>query len=131
MKLERIVKRYYDELENGKIMGRKCLKCGAVEFPPVIACNACGHFEMEWIEMNGRGMVTDIILPSGMAHPRINEYQPCAFGCVIVEEGPEINALVCGVSPENEEDIQAKLPLPVKARIVQRDGYKSLVYDLV
>ena len=30
----------------------------------------------------------------------------------------------------NEAEIQAALPLPVKARIVQREGYKTLVYDL-
>ena len=34
IKMERIVQRYYEELENGKIMGRKCPACGAIQFPP-------------------------------------------------------------------------------------------------
>lgn len=131
MELERIVKRFYDELENGKILGRKCVKCSAVQFPPVIACTTCGCFETAWTELSGQGEVTELVLPSGMAHPRIDAFKPCAFGLVKLAEGPELNALVCGVSSENEEEIQAKLPLPVKARIVQRDGYKSVVYDLI
>lgn len=131
MKLERIVKRFYDELEDGRIMGRKCARCGAVQFPPVIACTACGCFETEWTQLSGKGVVTELILPSGMAHPRINAFHPCGFGVVKLDEGPELNALVCGVSPENEEEVQAKLPLPVEARIVQRDGYRSVVYDLI
>lgn len=129
-KLEPIVKHYYDELENGRIMGRQCPRCGAVMFPPLIACTACGCFDMEWVELSGEGMVTDAILPTAMAHPRIDAYKPCVFGCVTLKEGPEINALVCGISEENEAEIQAALPLPVKARIVQREGYKTLVYDL-
>lgn len=131
MKYERIVKRFYDELENGKILARKCPKCGAVEFPPRIACNACGNFETEWVETTEKGVVTNFILTSGMAHPRIDVFKPCVFGFVKLEEGPEISALVCGIEPEEEAELKARLPLPVKARIVQRDGYKSVVYDFV
>ena len=40
--LEKVVQGFYDRLEEGKICGRKCPKCGAVEFPPVYACNSCG-----------------------------------------------------------------------------------------
>ena len=131
MKLERIVKRFYDELDEGRIMGRKCPVCGAVEFPPKIACTSCGNFETGWVEMSGRGVVTEFILTSGMAHPRIDILQPCAFGCVTLEEGVEINAVVRGITAENAAGLRARLPLPVKARIVQREGYKSVVYDLV
>lgn len=45
IKLEKVVQKFYDNLEEGKITGRKCLKCGAVEFPPVYACNKCGSWD--------------------------------------------------------------------------------------
>ncbi|MCQ2511950.1 MAG: zinc ribbon domain-containing protein [Lachnospiraceae bacterium] len=131
MKLECIVRKFYDELNNGKIMGRRCTACGAVEFPPRIACNECGNFETEWVEMSGDGMVTDIISVSPIANPRVHELDPCAFGVIRLKEGKEINAVVRGVTSENEEELQSKLPLPVKAAIVQRKGYCSVVYDLV
>ena len=41
IKLEKVVERFYEGLEEGKILGRKCPECGNVEFPPVYACNEC------------------------------------------------------------------------------------------
>ena len=45
IKLEKVVQKFYEGLEEGKILGRKCPVCGAVEFPPVYACNTCGNLE--------------------------------------------------------------------------------------
>ena len=55
VKLEKIVKTYYDNLEEGKILGRYCPKCGGMEWPPVYACNLCGNMETEWKEISGEG----------------------------------------------------------------------------
>ena len=57
IKLEKVVATFYEKLEEGKIMGRKCPKCGNVEFPPVYACNACGSYETEWYEISGKAKV--------------------------------------------------------------------------
>ena len=130
MYLEPIVKRFYDELENGKIMGRKCKACGVVEFPPVIACNSCGHFEMDWIEMSGRGEVTEIVMPTAMTHSRNDVFKPYGISCVKIEEGREITAIVCGIPPDAGDEFKARLPLPVKARIFPREGFKTVIYDL-
>ena len=54
IKLEKVVQKFYDSLEEGKILGRKCPACGAVEFPPVYACNTCGNLETEWVEISGK-----------------------------------------------------------------------------
>ena len=67
VKLERIVKTFYDKLEEGKIMGRKCPECGAVEFPPVYACNTCGCMETEWYEISGKGVMHSIVLPAALS----------------------------------------------------------------
>ena len=130
MNLECIVKRYYDELDQGRIMGRKCTACGSVEFPPRIACNTCGNFETEWVELTGKGQVLHLILPSKMAHPRIDELKPCAFASVKLEEGPEISALVLGITSENINDYRKRLPLPVEPVIIQRTGYKTLAFKI-
>ena len=132
MKLERIVKRFYDELDNGKIMGRKCQACGAVEFPPKPACTTCGHFEMDWIEMSGKGVVDFFVLPAQiLSHPQTEVFKPYALGSVTMEEGPKVNLIVRGIRPEDEKELRAKLPLPVKASTFQRDGFKIVVTDLV
>ena len=54
---------YYDNLEKGKILGRRCLKCGNMEWPPVYACNICGHMETEWAEIDGSGEMTMLVCP--------------------------------------------------------------------
>lgn len=56
--LKPIVKTYYDALEEGNILGRKCVKCGHIEFPPYLCCNACGGLDTEWVDIsNMRGIV--------------------------------------------------------------------------
>lgn len=129
MAYERIVKRFYDELKNGKILGRKCTRCGAVEFPPVLACNSCSCPDMEWIEMSGRGQVTLLVKPSMMTTVPENEpLRPYCYGSVTLDEGAEMNAIIRGI--EDVDEARTHLPLAVKMSIIQRDGYKSIVFDV-
>ena len=39
---EHIVEKFWNGLKDGVIYGRKCKECGAIEFPPHLACNSCG-----------------------------------------------------------------------------------------
>ena len=64
IKMERIVKTYYDALEEGKVLGRKCTACGHIEFPPYLACNECGNLDTEWVDLtNIRAHITQILPP--------------------------------------------------------------------
>ena len=67
IKLEKVVQTFYEKLEEGKIMGRKCPKCGNVEFPPVYACNKCGNYETEWYEISGKAKMHSIVLPAALS----------------------------------------------------------------
>lgn len=61
---ERVVKTYYDALEEGKVLGRKCPKCGHIEFPPYLACNECGNLDTEWVDLtNVRTHIDQILKP--------------------------------------------------------------------
>ena len=42
-------------LEQGKVMGTKCKKCGTVHFPPRADCAECLSSEKEWFEVSGTG----------------------------------------------------------------------------
>lgn len=132
MKMEMIVKRFYDGLEEGKLLGRRCKDCGTVEFPPVIACNKCGSTDVEWIEMSGNGEMTEFSLPAVLSiKPENQSLMPYCFGCVTTEEGSSFNVIVRGVSKKNKKEVWEKLPVPVKAEIIQRDGFKTIVYNVV
>ena len=62
IEMKPVVKKFYDSLDEGKLMGRQCTRCGAVEFPPVLVCNSCSCFDMEWVEVSGKAKVTDFVL---------------------------------------------------------------------
>lgn len=131
VKLEKIVKKYYDNLENGKITGRKCNCCGAVEFPPVYACNSCGDTNLEWVELSGKGQLKSIIMPAVLSSkPDFKDFAPYAFGDVEIVEGVSLNAVIRGISKKNRAVLLDKLPVPVQAEIVERDGYKTVIFAL-
>lgn len=133
MKMERIVKTYYDGLEEGKILGRRCTQCGNIEFPPHIACNACGCFETEWVEISqDDAMMVDFVLASSVtSSPENKDLPPYGYADVQIAEGPHINAMVIGLNKKNEAEVRAKLPVAVRPTIYQRDGYKTVFFDLV
>ena len=45
-------------LEQGKVMGTKCRKCGAIYFPPQMDCPKCLDSDVEWFEIKGDGKLT-------------------------------------------------------------------------
>ena len=62
-KLERIVKTYYDALEEGKVLGRNA-QLADIEFPPYLACNACGNLDTEWVDLtNTRARILQVLPP--------------------------------------------------------------------
>ena len=132
IKLEKVTETFYQNLEQGKIMGRKCPKCGAVEFPPVYACNKCGSYETEWYEISGKAKLHSIVLPAALSSkPEYKKLGKYAYGEVELEEGTRLNAVVRGISRKNRAELSAKLPVPCHASIVQRDGgFKTVVFDL-
>jgi len=46
---------FIDYLEQGKVMGTKCKKCGALFFPPRADCYKCLESDMDWFEVSGTG----------------------------------------------------------------------------
>ena len=137
IKLEKVVEKFYESLEEGHIMGRKCPACGAVEFPPVYACNTCGNLETEWYEISGNATMHSIVLPAALSSkPEYDNLgkRNFAYGEVVLEEGARLNAVVRGISKKKRKEIleSGKLPVPVKAAIFEREGgFKTVVFDLV
>ena len=131
VKLEKVVEKFYEGLEEGKFLGRKCKECGAVEFPPVYACNTCGCMDMEWVEISGKAVMKSIVMPAALSSkPEYSQMGPIAYGEVEIEEGAGFNAVVKGINKKKRKELLEKLPVPVHAEIFQRDGYKTVVFAL-
>lgn len=131
MKLEPIVKTFYDALAEGRLVGRKCKECGSIEFPPHPACNTCGYRETEWTELSGKGEVVDFVLPGAMgARPSLDAMGKYAYGTVHLAEGPTFKCVIFGIGPDNAGEVRDNLPLPVHPRIEETEGYHSLYFEL-
>lgn len=134
IQLETTVRKYYEALEEGKILGKKCKRCGHIEWPPFYACNDCGCNDMEWVEMSGKGELSSIVLPAVLnAKPENADLMPYAYGIVNMD-GSEQNALIQGITKENAEELWLHMPVPVKAKIISRgpEGkeYKTVIFEL-
>lgn len=131
VKLERIVKTYYDHLAEGKIMGRKCKECGAVEWPPLLVCNTCGSCEMEWVEMSGKAKLVQFVMPSPITQrPEMEDIRPYALAVVDLPEGPSANVMVRGINRRNKDIVRESMPVDCHATIIPRDGYDTVIFDL-
>lgn len=132
IKLEKVVATFYEKLEEGKIMGRKCPKCGNVEFPPVYACNACGNYETEWYEISGKAKIHSIVLPAALSSkPEYKNFGKYAYGEIELEEGSRLNGVILGVNKKKRKELQDKLPVSCHAVIIDREiGVKSVAFEL-
>jgi uncharacterized OB-fold protein len=46
---------FIDYLEQGKVMGTRCVDCSQVFFPPRANCYKCLSSNVEWFEVSGKG----------------------------------------------------------------------------
>ena len=129
---EHIVETFWNGLAEGKVYGRKCKECGAIEFPPHLACNECGYHETEWTELSGKGMLKSFVF-TGILNARLElEDKGVKYVCgeVQLDEGPSINAIILGITKKKGREIEPKLPLPVKPVFFGMGRYTTLFFEL-
>ena len=67
---EHIVEKFWNGLKEGVIHARRCKECGAIEFPPHLACNTCGYHETEWTTLSGKGELKTFVF-TGVLNARL------------------------------------------------------------
>ncbi len=88
---------------------------------------------MEWIGISGRAKLHSVVMPAALSSkPEYKALGKYAYGEVEIEEGARLNAVVRGINKKKRKEILEKGLLPVNchASIYQRDGYKTVVFDL-
>jgi uncharacterized OB-fold protein len=130
-KHELVVKKWYETLDEGKILSTKCRRCGTYEFPPLYCCNNCSGSDVEWAEISGEGKLLEFTLPGvATSNPEYAHLMPYGVGVVELKEGTSIIAVVRGISKENWQEISSKLPVPVSAEIVQGKNNKNVAFRI-
>ena len=108
---------YQQFLNEEKLMGSKCKKCGALYTPPRPICVKCKGYEMEWVEMKGKGKLSAFTVvtvgPPWMVKLGYDRKNPYCSGVVTLEEGTRVVARIEDVDASNPESIKVGTPLAV------------------
>ena len=111
-------------LEEEKLMGARCVGCGALFVPPRVICAKCHGSNMEWVETKGEGRLVAFtcisIGPPTMIAEGYDRNNPYCSGAVELVEGPRVVAQIEGIDTRNPETI--KIGMPVKATFFRRSA---------
>ncbi len=114
-------------LDEDKLMGARCVGCGALFVPPRAICTKCHRSEMEWVETTGEGHLVAFtciaIGPPAMIEEGYDRNNPYCSGAVELTEGPRVVARIEGVDTLHPETI--KIGMPVKVMFLQQGAGES------
>ena len=115
------VKRFFEALEEGKMLATRCSRCGAAYFPPQADCSSCGSSDMEWFEINGRGrlLTYSVINVKPETYSSFPDY---IVGVARLEEGFNVLAWVDCSDPKK---LRRGMPVRLEVKKRDRDGLFS------
>mgnify|MGYP001113942831 CR=1 FL=1 len=109
---------YNQFLNEEKLMGSRCKKCGTLFAPPRSICIKCYSTDMEWVEMKGKGKLAGFtciaVGPPFMIKEGYDRKHPYCSGVVELEEGVRVVARIEEVDTSKPETIKVGMPLSVK-----------------
>jgi uncharacterized OB-fold protein len=124
-------------LAEGKLMGTKCLACGAEFLPPRPMCPECFSGEMEWVEMGGAGELAAFtivhIATTAMIEAGYGRENPHCSGLVKLDSGQTISAQILGVDGTQPENINIgdRVELAITARGEGEAAKMALAFRLL
>jgi uncharacterized OB-fold protein len=105
-------------LNEEKLMGSRCTRCGTLSVPPRPVCVKCYGDKMEWVEMKGTGTLQAFtciaVGPPSMIEEGYDRNNPYCSGVVELDEGVRVVARIEGVDTKNPENIKVGAPVRVK-----------------
>ena len=121
---------YWDGCRHGELRLQRCRSCSKFQFYPRIVCSHCGHPDLDWEPVSGRGHLasyTVVYRPVSDAYPA-----PAVIALVDLVEGPRMMSSVIDCAPEHarvgaavQVDFQAwsdEISMPV-FRVVAEDTH--------
>ncbi|MBN1578050.1 MAG: Zn-ribbon domain-containing OB-fold protein [Chitinispirillaceae bacterium] len=121
------VSAFADHLKDGRVMGSRCTKCGALSFPPRADCVECMHDGFEFFEISGKGTLhtyTKIaVAPTGF-----DDMVPYTVGLADLKETGRIVAWIGETIPE--EEIKIGMEIQVVPRIFEEREKIKVYYTL-
>lgn len=116
----RLVERFVEELENDRLMGTRCEKCGAKYLPPRAHC-ICGSADMKWFEASRQGRIltyTSIDFPP----QSMSKHAPYIVAIAELKDGSRLLAQLTDVTLK-----ALRVGMPVQV-VSQRMSQNRIVY---
>lgn len=111
---------YQSGLQEGRFLGLKCTRCGAVTFPPMAVCRSCQSRDMEVTELAGRGVLRTFtvvrVAPEGRTPPYV-------VAMAELEEGAWALGNLEGVDPDRAGPELIGRAVELGSRADQGDAY--------
>jgi hypothetical protein len=92
-------KDYNEALKQNKLLGLKCLACGAITVPPKMVCRQCASPDMKIVELKGNGKIRTFTTVFVGAEGREGEV-PYIIVMVELDDGPWIMGNLEGIDPK-------------------------------
>ncbi len=89
---------YWSGCKEGRLRLQQCDDCERFQFYPRIFCSHCGHRELTWRDVSGRGRIASFTVvqqPLTLAYP-----SPSIIILVELEEGPRMMSSLVKADPE-------------------------------
>jgi len=113
---------YNQFLNEEKLMGCRCRKCGERYVPPRPLCVKCFSTDLEWMEIRGKGKLAAFtciaIAPPFMMAQGYNRQRPYISGVVELDEGGRVDARIEGLGASKPESI--RIGMPMRAAFIRR-----------
>lgn len=107
-----------------KLIGSKCRKCGAINFPPRQICTKCGSFELDDYRMSRRGRVITYVIAHRMPE---GVPAPIAYGVIQTDDGAKIS---CWSTDCDPYEIKVGMPVELVFRIVSSTPGEPIFYGM-
>ena len=120
------VHQFAEYLKDGKIMGTKCRKCGAVTFPPRADCEKCMSPEWEFHQYSGKAKLVTFTQISA-APTGFEDMVPYTIGVADLPEGGRVLAWVRDI---DVKDLRIGMDLKLVPRIFEEIPEIKLYYTL-
>ena len=100
--------RFYQLLEEGKLMASRCKSCGKKAFPPRPVCPECYSTDLEWVELPKQGRIVTYTIIH-VAPPMLQKLAPYAVAVVRLDDGTLIIGMIKGVSEPGQVDVGTRV----------------------
>jgi uncharacterized OB-fold protein len=108
-------KDFYKALNEKKLIGSKCRRCGSIVIPQRKICPECQSDQTEIISFSGKGKLAAytviFVPPVRMAEAGYGSKNPYCVGVVELAEGPRVSAQILDVDVTHPENIDIGMPL--------------------